>query len=67
MCRTYQYKYVRRLNEQDELYDLEQDPQELHNLIMDPDFKSVLLELKERLLTWYMATGDVVPMKLDEW
>ena len=65
MCRTESFKYVRRLYEQDELYDLEHDPHELVNRIADPALAQALCDLKERLLTWYMETCDVVPMDLD--
>jgi hypothetical protein len=65
MCRTDSFKYVRRLYEQDELYDLEHDPHELVNLIADPALAPTLRGLKERLLTWYMETCDVVPLDLD--
>jgi arylsulfatase A-like enzyme len=65
MCRTKDYKYVRRLYEQDELYDLRADPQELHNRIDDPSLAGVLSGLKERLLTFYLETGDVVPRETD--
>jgi len=65
MCRTRNYKYVKRLYEQDELYDLVKDPQELNNLIDDPACSEVLFELKERLLTWYQKTCDVVPYNSD--
>ncbi|MBC7317562.1 MAG: DUF4976 domain-containing protein, partial [Chloroflexi bacterium] len=61
MCRTKRYKYVRRLYEEDELYDLYEDPGELHNRIGDPALKGVLAELKDRMLTWYLETCDVVP------
>ncbi len=66
MCRTGQYKYVRRLYERDELYDLHADPGEMVNRIGDPALKTVLANLKERLLTWYLETGDVVPHEVDE-
>jgi arylsulfatase A-like enzyme len=65
MCRTENYKYIRRLYEQDELYDLKKDPQETRNLIDDPAYREILAELKERMLTWYMATVDVVPFETD--
>jgi arylsulfatase A-like enzyme len=65
MCRTEDYKYVRRLYESDELYDLRADPGELHNRIDDPALGSVLSELKERLLTFYLETCDVVPHDAD--
>jgi arylsulfatase A-like enzyme len=65
MCRTADYKYVRRLYETDELYDLKDDPKELHNRIDDPALSVVLADLKERLLTFYQHTGDVVPHAKD--
>ena len=65
MCRTREYKYVRRLYEQDELYDLQADPAELHNRIDDPALAQALAELKERSLTFYLETGDVVPLDTD--
>jgi arylsulfatase A-like enzyme len=65
MCRTVDFKYVRRLYEQDELYDLRTDPQELHNRIDDPSLATVLAQLKERLLTFYLKTSDVVPHDTD--
>ncbi len=65
MCRTQEYKYVRRLYEQDELYDLRSDPQELNNRIGDPALAGVLAEMKERLLDFFLETGDAVPKKHD--
>ncbi|MBN1250218.1 MAG: sulfatase-like hydrolase/transferase, partial [Anaerolineae bacterium] len=66
MCRTRDYKYVRRLYEQDELYDLRTDPHEMRNLIDDPAYADVRMTLQERMLTWYMATCDVVPFDTDQ-
>jgi arylsulfatase A-like enzyme len=65
MCRTKELKYVRRLYEQDELYDLRADPGEQHNRIDDPSLAGALAELKERLLTFYLETADVVPHDTD--
>jgi arylsulfatase A-like enzyme len=65
MCRTSRYKYVRRLLETDELYDLEADPQELHNRIHDPALGGVLHELQDRMLSFYQETCDVVPFDTD--
>jgi arylsulfatase A-like enzyme len=65
MCRTSEFKYVRRLYESDELYDLRADPGEGHNRIDDPSLAGVLAELKERLLTFYLETADVVPHDTD--
>jgi arylsulfatase A-like enzyme len=65
MCRTKDLKYVRRLYESDELYDLRTDPAELHNRIDDPSLADVLAQLKERSLTFFMETCDVVPHDAD--
>jgi arylsulfatase A-like enzyme len=61
MCRTADWKYVRRLDEDDELYNLRRDPQEVVNLIHDPAAAAILSQLRERLLTWFQSTTDVVP------
>jgi arylsulfatase A-like enzyme len=66
MCRTKAFKYVRRLYEQDELYDLRQDPHECRNVVEEPAYAAPLARLKERMLTWYMETCDVVPQDTDE-
>ena len=66
MIRTARYKYVRRLFETDELYDLQTDPSEVHNRIYDPALSSVLHELQERMLTFYQETADVVPTDPDQ-
>jgi arylsulfatase A-like enzyme len=61
MCRTHDWKYVKRLYEDDELYDLRRDPGETENRIHDPACAAVLAALRERVLTWYQETCDVVP------
>ena len=48
--------YLRRPAE--ELYDLENDPDEVHNLASDPEYRKVLVELRARLEKWQMRTGD---------
>ncbi len=55
MCRTKNYKYVRRLYEKDELYDMVNDPQELHNQIDNPTYSQVLAKLKDRLLNFFLG------------
>ena len=65
MVRTATHKYVRRLYESDELYDLVADPGERHNRIADPALRETLLSLKERMLTFFLETGDVVPHQPD--
>lgn len=66
MLRTKDYKYVKRLYETDELYDLNNDPKELINQINNPKYKEMLIALKERMLTFYQETCDVVPYTEDD-
>lgn len=66
MCRTDTHKYVRRMGERDELYDLVRDPQECRNVIDDPEYAGILAVLKERMLDWYLETADVVPRNTDQ-
>jgi len=61
MIRTMRYKYVRRLYEKDELYDMHEDPAELINLIDDKKYHHILTDLKDKLLGFYLETSDVVP------
>lgn len=66
MCRTKRYKYVRRLYERDEFYDLLKDPLERHNLIDDPALQPEIARHREAMLNWYQETCDAVPKKLDQ-
>lgn len=43
----------------EELYDLEKDPYELHNLASDPVFKNKLEELRNAFWEWTMKFGDM--------
>ena len=63
MVRTNEYKYIYRVGEMDELYDLKNDKNEYNNLINDKKFSGKLLELKEHMLTFFIETGDVVPFE----
>lgn len=65
MCRTADYKYVHRLYESDELYDLRADPAELTNRIDDPALAGVLADLRARLMQFYLETADTVPYRPD--
>lgn len=65
MIRMGNLKYVKRLYEKDELYDLSTDPEELVNQIDNPEYKEQLLIMKEEMLTWYQRTADWVPNRRD--
>ena len=66
MCRTRDWKYVYRLYEDDELYDLRTDPGEVSNRITDPDLAPIITELRNRTLQFMVSTADAVPMKPDQ-
>jgi arylsulfatase A-like enzyme len=66
MCRTKSHKYVMRLCEKDELYDMRRDPGELSNVIDDPGYADIKTRLRGRLLRWYMETADAVPFDVDQ-
>jgi arylsulfatase A-like enzyme len=61
MIRTREFKYVKRLYEEDELYDLRSDPAEQVNRIHDRSLSNELAVLKENLLNFFVETCDVVP------
>lgn len=66
MIRMGNIKYTMRLYEMDELYNLDEDPMELNNLIDDPRYKETVVNMKERLLKYFMETSDHVPTKRDK-
>jgi arylsulfatase A-like enzyme len=43
---------------EEELYDLKNDPNEDTNLINNPTYKAVLIELRQKLLEWMKETND---------
>ena len=59
MIRTRQWKYVlRRGDEPDELYDLDTDPGERSNLVLDPNHAGRVLELRAQLEGWFDEYAD---------
>ena len=42
MCRNKKFKYIKRAYEKDELYNLIEDPGEIHNVIDDKQYSSEL-------------------------
>jgi len=65
MCRNREFKYVHRLYESDELYDLRSDPEEAVNRIDDPALADILAAMKDRTMRFYLETADVMPPDLD--
>lgn len=65
MVRTTTRKYVRRMAERDELYDLVADPGEQRNRIDDPALSGDLTALRTRMLDHFVAAADAVPWAAD--
>lgn len=66
MCRTREWKYVRRQFEDDELYDMKNDPHETQNRIHDPTCALIVSDLRLKMLDWYQTTADTVPQIEDD-
>jgi arylsulfatase A-like enzyme len=69
MVRTERWKYVQRTTGGHELYDLQEDPRELHNLYPqhrdDPERAAVVLQLQERMIDWCLRTDTDRPYQDD--
>lgn len=52
------FKYIYNENDLDELYNLEEDPYELNNLVNQAKYKDLLSEMKSRLNHWRRKTND---------
>jgi N-sulfoglucosamine sulfohydrolase len=50
-----------RVVPEDRLYDLMFDPTETNNLVNDPAYQAVGVDMRSRLLTWMKETGDPLP------
>ncbi len=59
MIRTPEWKFIEYPEvERQQLFDLQADPNELTNLIDDPDSRKVTDQLKRQLRQWQQANGD---------
>ena len=66
MIRSAEYKYIKRLYEDDEFYDLTKDPAETVNEIHNPVYKEIIDKMRLEQLDWYQETCDIVPFDWDE-
>ena len=59
--RTTKYKYMtfHGIWDIDELYDIEKDPEEKHNLIKDPDYEKLYKELNKQIYDWLESTNGM--------
>ncbi|TBL79434.1 sulfatase-like hydrolase/transferase [Paenibacillus thalictri] len=58
MIRTLEWKYIWNTADTDELYNMQEDPGELHNLIRDPACREIIADLRSRLYDVLVAEGD---------
>jgi arylsulfatase A-like enzyme len=64
--RTAHYKYIRYHGvwDSDELYDLEADPEEINNLIDEPEHKDLIQQFSNRIYDWLQQTdGMQIPLR----
>lgn len=58
MLQTDRYKYIFHTSDIDELYDHQNDPFEIHNVVEDPAYADDLKVLKRRMVDWMARTKD---------
>jgi arylsulfatase A-like enzyme len=58
MVRDRRWKYVWNATAEDELYDLQEDPGEIHNLATNPAHQTEIARLRARLVAWMEETAD---------
>jgi arylsulfatase A-like enzyme len=58
MIRTREWKYVWNTTDVDELYELQQDPDELNNVIYDAGNRDIINQLRKRLYDVLIQDGD---------
>ena len=64
--RTDRYKYIKYhgIWDRNELYDIQKDPEEMYNLIGEPDLQNVAKSMSEKLYDWLEETqGMQIPLK----
>jgi arylsulfatase A-like enzyme len=60
MLRDRRFKYVWNATDLDELYDLQEDPWELRNLVGDRCYDSLIQNMRVRLLAQLQSNGDAM-------
>ena len=67
--RTDKYKYIYYYGiwDTNELYDIENDPAEMHNLIDKPEYKKLVKEMNKKVFDWLESTnGMQIPLRRDQ-
>ncbi len=63
----YQYIFYHGVWDISELYDLENDPEEMHNLIHHPEHQQLIEDLNNRMWTWLEETdGMKIPLRRNQ-
>ena len=57
MIRSGRWKFVQSNDFKGELYDMENDPREINNLIDLPEHKTLIAELRENILRWHIENS----------
>lgn len=65
MLRDKKYNYCHFNGLPDLLFDLEKDPDELHNVAQGPDYQEIKFHLLEKIVDWQLATWDPMPLKIN--
>ena len=60
MFRKGRYKYVFNGADKDQFFDMEADPNEMHNLIDDPSYADDLYRVKNACADWMQEHGDII-------
>ena len=58
VIRDAHYKYVHFAAMPPLFFDIEKDPEELHNLADDPTFTGLMFEYARKMLSWRMANDE---------
>jgi hypothetical protein len=45
-----------------ELYNLQADPIEVHNLYYRPDYRAIIEQAKREILSWQQTAGDTLKL-----
>ena len=61
-----QERFMAPTRPEEELYDLQNDPYEIHNLAGNPEYHEILVELRGKLDAWIEETGDQGEIPEDE-
>ena len=56
----YMLERIKKPRPNEELYDLKKDPNEILNLIDDPNYKDIVKELRNKLYEWMKRTDDPI-------